>query len=153
MITEFNNCHLQNGETIVKSAFMIAELGTDSLITYRLATEGFHVVRKKLLGQRAIIFTGIIVFTMIITFRQLDMDWQRVSFVSLAPYFILTMLLIGALATGLLKGMKQNREAWNTYELIIGEDFLIRRIKNFPELEIRRDDVTPIQERPARLHV
>jgi hypothetical protein len=153
MITEINNCHLQNGETIAKSAFMIAELAPNSVRTYRLAPEGFNVVRKKLLGQRAIIFTGIIVFTIIITFRQLDMDWQRVSFVSLAPYFILTMLLIGALATGLLKGMKQNREAWNTYELIIGEDFLIRRIKNFPELEIRRHEITSIKESPAGLQV
>jgi hypothetical protein len=153
MIMEINNCHLQNGETIVKSAFMIAELAPNSVRTYRLAPEGFNVVRKKLLGQRAIIFTGIIIFTIIITFRQLDMDWQRVSFVSLAPYFILTMLLIGALATGLLKGMEQNREAWNTYELIIGEDFLIRRIKNFPELEIRRHEITSIKESPAGLQV
>src|SRR5260370_41183945 len=63
------------------------------------------------------------------------------------------MLLIGALASGLLKGMKQNREAWNTYELIIGEDFLIRRIKNFPELEIRRDEITSMKESPAGLQV
>src|SRR5260370_7893901 len=110
MITEFNNCHLQNGETIVKSAFMIAELAPNSVRTYRLAPEGFNVVRKKLLGQRAIIFTGIIVFTMIITFRQLDMDWQRVSFVSLAPFFILTMLLIGPLAPRLLKALHPNPE-------------------------------------------
>src|SRR5260370_8105815 len=134
MITEFNNCHLQNGETIVKSGFMIAELAPNSVRTYRLAPEGFNVVRKKLLGQRAIIFTGIIVFTMIITFRQLDMDWQRASFVSLPPYFILTMLLIGALASRFLKGIRQNREASNTYQLLIVPHFLIITIHNLAVL-------------------
>src|SRR5260370_40510728 len=151
MIAEFNDSHLQNAEAIVESAFMMAELAPNSVRTYHLAPQGFNVARKKLLRQRAIIFIGILVFAMVITFRQADIDWQRVSLEALAPYFILTMFLIGALATGLIKGMKQNREAWNTYELIIGANFLIRRIKNFPEPEIRRDEITSIKENPSGL--
>jgi hypothetical protein len=36
---------------------------------------------------------------------------------------------------------------------VIGEDFLIRRIKDFPELESQRHEVTVIRENAAGLHV
>jgi hypothetical protein len=52
-----------------------------------------------------------------------------------------------------MKGVKRNHESWISYELLIGEDFLIRRIKDFPELEIQRHEVTAIKESAVGLHV
>jgi hypothetical protein len=150
---EILTSYQKNGESIVDSASMAAELAPNSVKTYHLAPEGFNVVRKKLLRQRSILASGIIVFTTVIVFRQSDFDLNKPSLVSLTPYFIVMVILIGALTSGLIKGMKKNWEAWTTYELVIGEDFLIRRVKDFPELEIRRDEVTSIKESPAGLQV
>ena len=131
----------------------MAELSPNSVRTYHLAPEGYIGARKKLLGQRAILLVGIVIFASVFIFHQADFKWRSGSLASLAPYFILIAVLAGALGSGIIKGMKKNREAWDTFELVIGEDFLIRRIKGFPELEIRREEVTSIKESPVGLHV
>jgi hypothetical protein len=63
------------------------------------------------------------------------------------------LLVFGALARGFMKGTKRQRESWNSYELMIGEDFLIRRIQDFKELEIQQHEIMAIKESATGLHV
>jgi hypothetical protein len=57
------------------------------------------------------------------------------------------------MALGLRKGLTRNQQSWSSYELVIREDFLIRRITGFPELEIQRHEVTVIKESSTGLLV
>lgn len=72
---------------------------------------------------------------------------------SFLPACFAILLCLGAMGVGLRKGIKRNRESWDTFELLLGEDFVIRRIRDFPELEIHRDEVTRIREAPSGLYV
>jgi len=57
------------------------------------------------------------------------------------------------LAAGTKKYIKRNHESWNSYELLIGEDFVARRLKDLPEVEIQRHEITKIRETSAGLRV
>jgi hypothetical protein len=63
------------------------------------------------------------------------------------------LIALAALALGAKKGIKRSRESWLSYELDIGEDFLTRRINDFPELEIQRHEITKIRESSTGLRV
>lgn len=131
---------------------MANQLAPNSVKTYHLAPEGFAAARNKLVGQRAVLFAGIVVFLLVLQYKEFRQDWRWDSTATLIPAFVIVIIL-GALAVGAKKGIKLNQEAWNSYELLIGEDFLIRRMKDFPELEIQRHEVTSIKESATGLCV
>jgi len=118
-----------------------------------LAPEGFGAARNKLLKQKIVLFAGIILFLLGFAYKEFGGAWQRDSVASLLPTFLFVLIMLGALAIGLRKGIKRNRESWESFELVVGEDFVIRRIKDFPELEIRKYEVTAIRESVVGLHV
>ncbi|MDQ1405350.1 MAG: hypothetical protein QOG55_979 [Acidobacteriaceae bacterium] len=132
---------------------MANELAPNSVRTYRLAPEGFRAARNKLLRQRISLFAGLVVFLLAVQYKTFGDSWRQGSIASLLPALFVILIVLGALVSGVMKGVKRNQESWTSYELAIGEDFLIRRIKDFPELEIQRYEVTSIKESAAGLHV
>jgi hypothetical protein len=129
------------------------QLAPNSVRTYRLAPEGFSAARNRLLKQKIALFVGLILFLLALGYKVFGETWQRDSVASLLPTFLFVLIVSGALAVGFRKGIKRNQESWDSFELVVGEDFVIRRIKDFPELEIQRHDVTAIRESAVGLHV
>ncbi len=129
------------------------QLAANSIRTYRLAPEGFIAARNKSLGQRIGLFAGAVVFLLVLQYKQFGDSWQTGSIASVLPSLLVILFVLGAIAFGFKKGLKRNQESWDSYELVIGEDFLIRRIKDFPELEIQRHEVTAIKESSTGLRV
>lgn len=127
------------------------QLAQKSGRTYRLAPEGFSAARNRLLRQRAVLFVGVVVFLLVLAYKELGQTWERDSITSLLPAFLFVLFVFGALAVGLRKGIKRNQESWDSFELVVGDDSVIRRIKDFPELEIQRHEVTRIRETAAGL--
>ena len=132
---------------------MGSQLAQNSVRTYRLAPEGFVAARNKLLRQKAVLFAGLVGVLFAVQYKEFGDNWRQGSIASLLPAFLAALLVIGALVVGVRKGLKRNQESWNSYELLIGEDFLIRRIKDFPELEIQQHEITAIKESAIGLHV
>lgn len=132
---------------------MVRELALSSMKTYHLAPEGFAAARNKLLRQKIVIFVGLLVFILVLQYETFGDNWREGSITALVIPSLFILFVLGALAFGVRRGLKQNQESWNSYELVIGEDFLIRRIKGFPELEIQRHEMTAIKESAAGLHV
>lgn len=129
------------------------QLAQNSGRTYHLDPEGSAAARNRLLRQRAVLFVGLAVFLLVLAYKQLGQTWERDSITSLLPAFLFVLLGLGGLAVGLRKGIKRNQESWASFELVVGEDSVIRRIKDFPELEIQRHEVTRIRETAAGLCV
>lgn len=132
---------------------MVGRLAPNSVRTQRLAPEGFGAARNKLLRQRIVLFAGLVVFLLAVQYKEFGDNWRQGSIAALLPAFLIILIVFGALVRGVVKGVKRNQESWISYELVIGEDFLIRRIKDFPELEIQRHEVTAIKESATGLRV
>jgi hypothetical protein len=132
---------------------MADQFAANSARTYRLAPEGYRAIHNKLLRQRIGLFAGIALFLLFIEYKQFGDSWRNGPVVSILTAVLLTLLLFGMLALGLKKGLKRNQEAWDSYELMIGEDFLIRKMRDFPELEIQRQEITAIKESATGLLV
>jgi hypothetical protein len=132
---------------------MAGQLASNSVRTYHLAPEGFGAARNKLLRQRVVLFAGLVALIFAVQYKEFSENWRQGSIASLLPALLVLLIVFGALARGVMKGVKRNRESWISYELVIGEEFLIRRIKDFPELEIQRHEITAIKESAAGLHV
>jgi hypothetical protein len=118
-----------------------------------LAPEGFGAARNRLLRQRLLLFAGVAVFLVAVQYKEFGDSWRQGLIASLLPALFVILIVFGALVRGVMKGIKRNQESWISYELMIGQDFLIRRIKDFPELEIQRHEVIAIKESSTGLHV
>jgi hypothetical protein len=117
---------------------MANQLAPNSVKTYRLAPEGFAAARNKLFRQKGVLFAGLVLFLFAVQYKEFGDSWRKGSIAALLPALVFVLIILGALVLGAMKGVKRNHESWISYELLIGEDFLIRRIKDFPELEIQR---------------
>jgi len=124
---------------------MSEQLARNSVKTYRFAPEGFEAVRKKLIAILSITFVGVLGLFVGMDFKSADRDWLRGSLLSLLPH-LLPITFVGALFVyAFQRSMKKQRENWLAYELLVGEDFVIRRMPGLSEMEIRREEVTAIQ--------
>ena len=124
---------------------MSGQLARNSVKTYRFAPEGFEAVRKKLVVLQGITFVGILGVFVGMDFKSADRDWLRGSLLSLWPH-LLPITFLGALFVyGFQRSLKKQRENWLAYELMVGEDFVIRRMPGLSEMEIRREEVTAIR--------
>jgi hypothetical protein len=132
---------------------MPTQLATDSVRTYRLDPEGFIAARNKLLRQRIVLYAGILLFILLVLYKSFGQHWRGASFGSVLPVLLSILIIFGALVAGVRKGIRQNLESWNSFELLIGRDFLVRRIEGLPELEIQKHEVTAIKETTAGLRV
>jgi hypothetical protein len=132
---------------------MAAQLASNSVKTYHLAPEGFAAARNKFLRKSAVFYIGILLFLLVLEYREFGDSWKRGSIVLLFPLLLIISFIFSAMAIGVKKGVKRNQESWLSYELLIGEDFLIRRMKDFRELEIQRHEITAIKEDASGLRV
>jgi hypothetical protein len=121
--------------------------------TYHPAPDKFDAARKRLFWQRGSLFAGIAVFLIFFQYKQFGDTWRHGSIISLLPLAVVILFLLSSIAYSFMKAQKREQEVWSSWELILGEDFLIRRIKGFPEMEIRRDEITALKESDAGLRV
>ena len=125
---------------------MSGQLARNSVKTYRFAPEGFETVRKRLILMHNITFVGVLGLIVGIDFKNADRDWLHGSLLSLLPY-VFALTFVGAfLIYSFRRSMKKQRENWLAYELLVGEDFVIRRMPGLSEIEIRREEVTAIRQ-------
>jgi hypothetical protein len=124
---------------------MSGQLARNSVKTYRFAPEGFEAVRKKLVVIQSITFVGVLGLFVGMDFKSADRDWLQGSLLSLWPH-LLPITFLGALFVyAFQRSLKKQRENWLAYELMVGEDFVIRRMPGLSEMEIRREEVTAIR--------
>jgi hypothetical protein len=132
---------------------MESQPAPNSVRTYHLAPGGFGAARNKLLRQKSGLFVGILIFLFVVQYKVFGDSWRQGSIASLIPALFAFLFTLAALVFGVKKAIKRNQESWVSFELTIGKDFLIRRIKDFPELEIQGHEVTAIKESGTGLHV
>jgi len=132
---------------------MSEQLARNSVKTYRFAPEGFETVRKRLTLVQNIIFVGILALFIATDFKSADREWLQGSLLSLLPH-VLILTFIGALFVfSFRRAMKKQRENWLAYELLVDEDFVIRRMPGLSEMEIRREEVTAIRQNSQGLSI
>jgi hypothetical protein len=132
---------------------MAAELAEHSVRTYRLSPEGFSEAGRKLLWQRVMTLVGVALVVFSVYFKEFGNSWPSFSTASLVEAALLLLFVYCVIALSILKGRKSRQEAWNSYELVLGNDFLIRRMQDFPELEIQQSEITAIKENADGLRV
>ena len=98
-------------------------------------------------------FGGIVVFLFVLQYRAFADSWQHPSIASILPVLFILFIVIGALTTGVRIGIKRIQDSWLSYELVIGEDFLVRRMKGHQEIEIQRIEIVAIKESEIGLRV
>jgi hypothetical protein len=129
------------------------QLAPNSVRTYHLPPEAYATARNKVLRQIAVVFAGMVLFALVLAYKMFGQTWHQNSIASLLPTIVFVLLFSGALVAGFRKGIKRNQESWDSFELVVGEDFVITRKKDFPELEIQRHEVTRIRESATGLYV
>lgn len=132
---------------------MSDQLSANSVRTYHTTPEGFAPARNRSLRQRAILFAGVVVFIVVLQYGAFVDSLRSGSISSILPAVFVLIFLLGTLALGVKIGNKRIRDSWRSYELIIGEDFLIRKMKDHQEIEIRRSEITAIKEADNGLRV
>jgi hypothetical protein len=132
---------------------MTAQLGENSVRTYHLASDGFAVAQRKLLVQRIVMFVGVAMFLFAVQYKEFGDSWKGGSIASILAPILVMFLVFSALAFGTVRGLKRSRESWSSYELTVGSNFVIRKIKDFPELEIQQHEITAIREDAEGLRV
>jgi len=133
------------GEVVVECVAMSEQLARNSVRTYRFAPEGFETVRKRLTLVQGITVVGVLGLTIGMDFQSADRDWLQGSLLALLPHVLAITLAVGILVYSFRRAMKKQRENWLAYELLVGEDFVIRRMPGLSEMEIRREEVTAIR--------
>jgi hypothetical protein len=86
-------------------------------------------------------------------FKSADRDWLQGSLLSLLPHLLPITLVVGLLVYSFRRGMRKQRENWLAYELLVGEDFVIRRMPGLSEMEIRREEITAIRQSAEGLSI
>jgi hypothetical protein len=125
---------------------MSGQLARNSVKTYRFTPEGFETVRKRLTLIQNITFVGVLGLIIGMDFKGSDRDWLHGSLLSLLPH-VFALTFVGAfLIYSFRRSMKKQRENRLAYELLVGEDFVIRRMPGLSEMEIRREEVTAIRQ-------
>lgn len=125
---------------------MSGQLARNSVKTYRFAPEAFETVRKRLTLVQTITFVGVLTLLIATDFKSADREWLQGSLLSLLPH-VLALTFVGALFFfSFRRSLKKQRENWFAYELLVGEDFVIRRMPGLSEMEIRREEVVAIRQ-------
>jgi hypothetical protein len=124
-----------------------------NVCTFRLSPDGFSEERARMLRRRAPLFFLLIIFVLAISFRDHWKNLPETSLSTLTPSMVVAVFLVVVLAYGVSRGLRQQREKWLSYELVVGPDFIIRKLEGLPDLQLTRNEVTNIQEQPFGLRV
>lgn len=111
--------------------------------TYKLDPEGFKEIKAAALKRT--ISIGVIAASAGLYISTLNQS-DEVSTLDTLPFVIPIVLF--ALILGLFKGLKRQKDQWNTYELTVDEDSVIRTQKNVATLKIHKNDLLEIEESP-----
>jgi len=133
-------------EVVVECAVMNGRLARNSVKTYRFAPAGFEAVRKKLTLVQNITLVGVLGLIVGMDFKNADRDWLQGSLLSLLPHLLPITLVLGLFLYSFRREMRKQRENCLAYELLVGEDFVIRRMPGLKEMEIRREELTAIKQ-------
>jgi hypothetical protein len=104
--------------------------------SYQLAPEGFKAVKRRLIRMPIVFTLTLGAFLAVMNFRPSE-GWM---FNLLIPLTVAFFLAVGT-SIGVSSQIKAQRAAWESYDLVIYEDGIIRRQRGYPDIELRRDDV------------
>jgi hypothetical protein len=140
-------------KVVIESVTMSEQLSRDSVKMYRFAPQGFETVRRRLTLVQTITFVGVLAIFIATDFKSTDREWLQGSILSLLPH-VLALTFIGALFFfSFRRGIRKQRENWLAYELLVGDDFVIRRMPGLSEREVRREEITAIGQSPQGLTI
>jgi hypothetical protein len=112
--------------------------------TYTLAPDGFAARKKRLIIQSLTLYTIAVLAGLYLALRN-DLASPN-AMITLAidiPLFAVLILFV------LRRGIKLQREAWASYRLTIDQDTITRQQARLPDLTLRRDQITRIEELPG----
>lgn len=121
--------------------------------TYQLNPESFKDVKKAAIIRMLILTPIVVIFGLAGVIAMTMRDNEGMSFLDAtvnAFNLFLVIILLLAFGFATYKVLRREREAWSSYELTLGRDFIARRIRNFPDLEIHQNEVVSIQESPGK---
>jgi hypothetical protein len=105
--------------------------------TYRVKPEGFNSIQKRIWigGILAVIFA----LTGVAAIISLEDRKSLLAFgLTVATVFIVAGFVF-------YRSTKRLRESWQTYTLMIGDDLILRQQSHYPDITIRREEITKIQ--------
>jgi hypothetical protein len=129
----------------VKTPIAIEEyVGDNAMHTYTLAPGGFAARKKRLIIQCLIIYTIAVLAGLYLVLRNdLASPTALITLAINIPLFAVLILVV------LRRGIKLQREAWASYRLTIDQDSITRQQAQLPDLTLRRDQITRIEELPS----
>jgi len=119
---------------------------------YSLDPAAFSSFRTRFLKQRAILLFAVVMLGVLVF--AVTAEGLRNNF----PWFLLglmtiTLALATGIVSGLVKGLRREKEAWSSFSLTVGEDFIARRITGYPELELSANQISAINESPEGITI
>jgi SNF family Na+-dependent transporter len=121
--------------------------------SYRLAPGQFDDERTRMVRQGTPLYFLMIVVVLAIVFKDYWKSLPESPLRDLIPAIVAAVVTVVLLAYGVAKGIRQAKRKWLSYELAVGQDFLIRKVEGFPDLEITCDEMVRIKELPSGLKV
>lgn len=123
---------------------MCTDLSANSLKTYRHAAENWPAVESRIIAIRNIIFAGIFFLFVAMDFGAAE-NWKGGSLKSMLPHVIAISFVSAILFFSFRRAIIRQRENWDSFELLLGPDFVVRRMNGLAEIELRRDELTAIR--------
>ena len=123
---------------------MSTGLSANSLKTYRHAAENWPAVESRIIAIRNILFVGIFLLLVAMDFGAAE-NWKEGSLKSLLPHIIAVSFVFAMLAFSFRRAINRQRENWDSFELLLGPDFVVRRMNGLAEMELHRDELTAIR--------
>lgn len=121
--------------------------------TYRADPAKSPALRQKLLLQKIVIFASIFLIIPLVERNEFKLAWQTGSLNSLwLPAFVAVAVSF-MVVSAFRRATKREIELLNSVEIMLGPDFVLRKIKDYPDVEIHRDEITAIKESSAGLRI
>jgi hypothetical protein len=122
---------------------------------YTLKPEGFQRERRKAI-TRGIVWSVLLSAIAFIAglFGLASENDQGASADGKVPVWPLLVFIAVCVPYGAFRGIRRSlrilREGWDSYELGLGDDFVLKKQANMPEIEIGRDEITRVQEASSK---
>jgi hypothetical protein len=132
---------------------MNGQLAANSVKTYRLGPESLREVERNSRWLQALMLLVVVAISFFTQFKGGVPDWVHGEVSSVWLPLLTTTILCGVLYFSMQRGMRKQQEIWRSFELQVGEDFVLRRMINLKEIEIHRDEVAAICRTPTGLMI
>lgn len=108
---------------------------------FKLSPHGFKEIRKLQLTRTLPIMVVSVIAGLYITFSQPSFDDDSTILVAIPVSVVIVLVTI---IFSFRRTLNRQKVLWDSYELSIGEDLLIRRQHNVPTIEIGKNEITEI---------